>query len=257
PLLVRPYIKNLSRGELFMVMTCGMATIAGTVMVIYATFLKSVVPDAIGHILTASLINAPAAIMVARVMIPVAAPSGEREAIVLPREAGSSLDAIAKGAQSGVTLLINVAAMLVVLVALVSLANLGLGLLPDLTGEPITLQRLLGYIMAPVVWLMGIPWAEAQTAGGLMGIKTVLNEFLAYMELGNLPEGALSPRSRLIMTYALSGFANFGSVGIMIGGLGAMVPERRDEVVSLGMKSIVSGTIATCLTGAIAGIIVL
>ncbi len=255
PLLVRPYLLALNRGELFMVMTCGMATVAGTVMVLYAAILAPVMPDAMGHVLAASLISAPAAIMVARLMVPGDAPSAGGAPITLPAPAGSAMDAITRGTMDGVTLLINVSAMLIVLVALVSLFNMVLGLLPELGGAPVTLERLLGYVMAPVVWLMGVPWSEAPTAGALMGTKTVLNELLAYLEMAKLPADALSPHSRLIMIYALCGFANFGSLGIMIGGLGTMVPERRGDIVALGMKSIVAGTIATCLTGAVAGIV--
>ena len=146
--------------------------------------------------------------------------------------------------------------MLIVLVALVHLANAMLGVLPAVGGAPITLQRMLGIVMAPVCWLMGVPWSQATTAGGLMGIKTILNEFIAYVELSKLPADALDPRSRLIMLYAMCGFANFGSLGIMIGGLTTMAPERRNDIVSLGLKSIVSGTLATCLMGAIVGAIV-
>ena len=165
------------------------------------------------------------------------------------------MDAITRGTQSGLRLYLSVTAMLVVLVALVHLVNGMLGLLPDMGGGAITLERMLGLIMAPVTFLMGIPWAEAQTAGSLMGIKTVLNEFIAYMQLASLPPGALSERSTLIMTYALCGFANFGSLGIMIGGLATMVPERREEIIALGLKSIVAGTLATCCTGAVVGIL--
>jgi CNT family concentrative nucleoside transporter len=164
------------------------------------------------------------------------------------------MDAITKGTTDGLKLLLNIVAMLIVLVALVALVNKALSILPDIGQSPITLERILGYIMAPIVWLMGIPWAETQTAGSLMGTKTILNELLAYLDLAHLPENALSPRSRLIMTYAMCGFANFGSLGIMIGGLGSMVPERRNEIVSLGMRSIVSGTLATCMTGALVGV---
>jgi len=255
PLFIRPYLKDLTRSELFLVMTCGMATIAGNMMVLYASILGPVIPTALGHILTASIISAPAAIVIARLMVP---ETGEPTAgeITPPQTYRGSMDAITKGALDGVTLLINIIAMLVVLVALVSLANQVLGLLPAIAGEPVSLQRLLGYVMAPVVWLMGVPWNEAVTAGSLMGVKTVLNEFLAYLQLAGLPEGALSPRSKMIMTYAMCGFANFGSLGIMIGGMGAMAPERRDEIVALGFRSIVAGTLATCMTGAIVGIFV-
>ena len=259
PLMVRPYLRALSRSELFVVMTCGMATIAGTVMVLYATILAPVVPDAVGHILTASLISAPAAIMVARLMVPdtgaVTEGATEGATVLEPSDADSAMDAVTKGTTAGVGLLINVIALLVVLVALVSLINLVLGAIPDIAGAPLTLQRLLGWIMAPVVWLIGVPWGEATTAGALMGTKTILNEFIAYIELSRLPAEALSDRSRLIMTYALCGFANFGSLGIMIGGIGTMVPERRTEIVGLGLKSIVSGTLATCLTGAVVGLV--
>ncbi len=165
------------------------------------------------------------------------------------------MDAIVRGTVAGLELLLNIIAMLIVLVALVHLANAILGLLPDVYGGAITLQRLLGYVMAPVCWLMGVPWHEAVTAGGLMGIKTVLNELIAYIELAHLPADALDPRARLIMLYAMCGFANFGSLGIMIAGLTVMAPERRADIISLGGKSIVSGTLATCLTGAIVGVL--
>jgi CNT family concentrative nucleoside transporter len=165
------------------------------------------------------------------------------------------MDAIAKGATQGMALLLNMIAMLIVFVALVHLINAMLTLLPAPGGEPITLQRILGLAMAPVCWLIGIPWSQAPIAGTLMGIKTVLNELIAYLELAKLPPDALEPRSRLIMVYALCGFANFGSVGIMIGGLTVMAPERRADVIALGMRSIVSGTLATLLMGAIVGLL--
>lgn len=253
PLFVRPYLRQMSRSELFGVMTCGMATIAGTVMVLYASFLAGAVPGAMGHILSASLISVVAGLMVAAVMIP---PEGGATAggIVPPQEARGAMDAVTQGTLAGVQLLANIVAMLIVLVALVALANMALGLLPEWGGAVVTLQRVLGLLMAPVVWLAGIPWGESQAAGSLMGTKTVLNEFLAYLELARLPPEALSERSRLIMVYALCGFANLGSLGILIGGLGTMVPERRSEIVALGMKSIVSGTLATLMTGAVVGL---
>ena len=254
PLFIRPYLRALDRVELFMVMTCGMASIAGTVMVLYASVLGSVVPDALGHILVASLVSAPAGIVIAALMIPpgsVATAGGE---VALER-ADSSMDAITRGTIAGVEVLIQVIALLIVLVALVTLVNLALGILPPIAGEAITLQRVLGYVMAPLTWLAGIPWSEAPTAGSLMGTKTVLNELIAYIDLSKLDPSALSERSRIIMTYALCGFANLGSLGILIGGMGAMVPERRAEIVALGMKSIVSGTLATLATGATVGMI--
>jgi len=254
PLFIRPYLDRMTRSELITLMTIGMATIAGTVMVLYAGILKNAIPDVMGHILVASIISVPAAVTVAKIMIP---ETGEITSgrIVPPQTALNSMDAITKGTLQGVKLLINIVAMLVVQVALVHLVNLVLGLLPQLANRPVTRERVMGWVMAPVAWLMGIPWAEAPTAGTLMGIKTILNEFLAYLNLSRLAEGSLSPRSQLIMTYAMCGFANPGSVGIMIGGMGTMAPERRDEIVSLGMRSLVAGTIATCMTGAVVGII--
>jgi CNT family concentrative nucleoside transporter len=253
PLVIKPYLKNMTRSEIFSLMTVGMACIAGTVMVLYATFLTGVVPDPLGHILIASFIHVAAALTIARIMVP---ETGEETAgsLVPQQSATSSMDAVVKGTMDGLYLLLNIVAMLVVMVALVHLANLLMGLLPDVAGKPITLQRVLGYIMAPVVWLFGIPWLQAQTAGFLMGTKTILNELLAFLEMAKLPADALDDRSRLIMTYALSSFANFGSLGILIGGLGSLASERRDEIVGLGIKSIVAGTLATCMTGAVIGI---
>jgi CNT family concentrative nucleoside transporter len=254
PLFIRPYLARLSRSELFVVMVSGMATIAGTVLVLYATIISPVIPNAVGNLLTASLISAPAAITIALLMIPQTTPS-TAGALVPDRGASSTMDAITRGTRSGLELFLIVIAMLLVLVALVFLVNAVLALLPDVGGAPLSLERLLGLLMAPVCWLMGVPWSEALTAGSLFGIKTILNEFLAYLQLAALPEGALSPRSALIMTYAMCGFANFGSLGILIGGLSTMVPERSDEVVGLGLRSIFAGTLATCCTGAVVGML--
>jgi concentrative nucleoside transporter, CNT family len=254
PLFIRPYLAKLSRAEMFVVMTGGMAGIAGTVFVLYATILANAIPDAAGHIVVCSVLGAPAAILISFIMVP---DPGERHTGgtlgEVEQVASSTMDAIVKGTGAGLELLLNIVAMLIVFIALVYLANAMLGLLPDILGAPITLQRMLGWVMAPVCWLMGIPWSQAVTAGGLMGIKTILNELVAYLQLAALPADALDPRSRLIMLYAMCGFANFGSLGIMIAGLSTMCPEKRDEVVSLGLKSIVSGTLTTCLLGAIVG----
>jgi CNT family concentrative nucleoside transporter len=256
PLFIRPYLNNLTRAELFTVMTAGMACIAGTVLVIYATLLAPVIPNAPAHLVVASVLDAPAAILIALIMVPDA--GGRRTGASLPKvasTASSTMDAIVQGAGAGLELLLNICVMLIVLVALVHLTNAILGLLPDVGGAPVSLQRALGLAMAPVCWLMGIPWKDAVTAGALMGIKTILNEFIAYIELSKLPPEALEPRSRLIMLYAMCGFANFGSLGIMIAGLTTMAPERRPDVISLGLKAIVSGTLATCLIGAIVGVL--
>jgi concentrative nucleoside transporter, CNT family len=255
PLFIRPYLAKLTRGELFVVMTGGMAGIAGTVLVLYAQFLGPIIHDAAGHLIIASVLGAPAAVLIGQIMVPDPTDATTDRLDQTEPVAESTMDAIAKGATTGLALLLNMIAMLIVFVALVHLANAILGLLPQVGGGPITLQRILGLLMAPVCWLIGIPWSQAPTAGALMGIKTVLNELIAYLDMAQLPPDALDPRSRLIMLYAMCGFANFGSVGIMIGGLTAMAPERRSDVVSLGMKSIVSGTLATLLMGAIVGLL--
>ena len=252
PMFIRPYLAHLSRGELFIVMTCGMAGVAGTVMVIYASMLSAVMPDALGHILTASIISAPAAIIISVLMVPLEGKptSGELDGV---EHASSSMDAVTRGTLDGLNLLLNIVALLVVLVALVTLVNIMFEALPPVWGKPVTLQRMLGAALAPLAWSIGIPWSEAPAAGALLGTKTVLNEFIAYLDLAHLPEGELSLRSRMIMTYALCGFANFGSLGILIGGMATMAPQRRDEIVALGLKSIVAGTLATCMTGAVVG----
>ena len=259
PLLVRPYVNRLSRSDLFMVMSAGMATIAGTMMVLYASVLGPAIPNAMGHILTASLISAPAAIMIARLMVPAddeTPDSGDDGTFNLPNQYSSAMDALTRGTTEGVALLINVIAMLIVMVALVSLINAGLSLFPDMVDGAFTLQRLLGWIMTPWAWLLGIPWDQAGVAGGLLGIKIVLNEFIAYLDLAKMTDDVLDPRSRLIITYALCGFANLGSLGIMLGGLLSIAPDRRDDILSLGPKSILSGVIATSLTGAVIGLLV-
>jgi CNT family concentrative nucleoside transporter len=256
PLFIRPYLARLTRSELFLVMTGGMAGIAGTVLVLYATLLAPLIPDAAAHFVIASVLSAPATILIGLVMVPET--NGQRSGAALDDpdvHASSTMDAIVKGTAAGLELLLNIVAMLIVLVALVYLANAILGVLPNLGGAPISLQRMLGYAMAPVCWLMGVPWPQAVAAGSLMGIKTVLNELIAYVELSKLGADALDPRSRLIMLYAMCGFANFGSLGIMIGGLGTMAPQRRGEINALGLKSIVSGTLVTCLMGAIVGML--
>jgi CNT family concentrative nucleoside transporter len=254
PLFIRPYLYYMTRSELFTLMTCGMATIAGTVMVLYASILSQTIPNVMGHILTASIISVPASIVISKIMIP---ETGELTSgdMLTHEEATSAMDAITKGTLQGVKLLLNIVAMLIVLVALVHLVNIILGIIPPVGGTQITLQKLFGWAMAPLAWLMGIPWNEATTAGTLMGTKTVLNELIAYLDMSRLADDALSHRSMLIMTYALCGFANPGSLGIMIGGMGTMAPERREEIVSLGFRSVIAGTLSTSMTGAVVGVI--
>jgi len=238
PLLVRPYLARLSRGELFAIMAGGMASIAGTVLFLYGSILGRVMPDAVAHLLIASILSAPAALVIAFLMVPPGLTAGE--ALTLKSDAAGSMDALTRGTLEGAQLLLNIVAMLVVFVALVALVNLIIA--------PYTLQGALGWLLAPLAWLAGIPWHEARTAGALLGTKTVINELVAYLDLANAKD--LSERSRTLMTYALCGFANLGSLGIMIGGMGTMAPERRPEIVDLGIKSIIAGTLATCMTSA-------
>lgn len=254
PLLVRPYLKTMSRGELFALMSCGMAGIAGTMMVIYAALLGTVIPDALGQILIASVISTPAALAVAALMVPFVPDPDEAGELSISDPPQSAMEAIVRGTTDGIGIVATIIAMLIVLVALVSLVNLALALLPH-TGDPLTLQQIFAYAFWPLLWLVGIPVGELWTASLLMGTKTVLNEFVAYLNLSKLPSEALSPRSRLMMTYALCGFANFGSLGILVGGMAAMAPERKDDIISLGARSILSGTLATMMSATIVGMI--
>ncbi|GAN76742.1 NupC/NupG family nucleoside CNT transporter [Acidisphaera rubrifaciens] len=252
PLLIRPWLARMSRGELFAVMSCGMAGIAGTVMVIYAAILGPVIPDALGNILIASVISTPAALAMSALMVPYG-PGEADAALVTETPAAGALDALVRGTLDGMRPLVAIAALLLVTVALVTLFNGALGRLPLPPGWPRTLQDWFALPARPLVWLIGLDWAESAAGATLLGTKTVLNEFVAYLRLAALPPGTLSPHARLIMTYALCGFANFGSLGILVGGMGAMVPERRAEIVALGLRSLVSGTLATLSSGALAG----
>jgi len=256
PLLIRPYLMRLTRGELFALMSTGMAGIAGTVMVIYATILGPVIPDALGNILVAAVISTPAALALAGLMVPFQPDPSAAAELEIDDPPVSTMDAIAKGTRDGIVFVLNIVAMLVVMIALVSLVNAALGLLPDIAGAPMTLQRLFSYAFRPVMWLIGIPADDVAAAAQLMGTKTVLNEFVAYVDLAKLPAAQLDDHARLVMTYTLCGFANFGSLGILIGGMGAMAPERRAEIVQLGLRSILSGTLAGCMSGAIVGMLV-
>jgi CNT family concentrative nucleoside transporter len=263
PLLIRPYLAGMSRAGLFATMTVGMAGIAGTVLALYAALIGSHVPGAAGHLIVASVISVPAALLLSALMVPDEGRPAEAAAdqgddigrLALDNPPQSAMDAIAQGTREGIELLVNVAAMLVVAVALVSLANMLLAWAGAPFGVTPTLERMLGWVCAPLVWLAGIPWSESVAAGGLMGMKTVLNEFVAFLQLAAMGPEALSPRSRLIMTYALCGFANLGSLGIMIGGLVAMAPQRRADILALGPRTIVSGTLATLMTAAVVGLL--
>ncbi|HEV8015858.1 MAG TPA: nucleoside transporter C-terminal domain-containing protein [Stellaceae bacterium] len=255
PLLVRPYLMRMERGELFALMSCGMAGIAGTVMVLYASILGPVIPDALGHILIASVISTPAALAVAALMVPFAANADAEAELTMGDPMLSAVDALAKGTADGIVFLANIIAMLVVAIACVSLVNMILSWIPAIGGETVTLQWFFGYLFRPVMWLIGVPGNDIAAASNLMATKTVLNEFIAYVDMAHLPKDAISDQTRLILTYAMCGFANFGSAGIMIGGMSAMAPQRKHDIVGLGLRSILSGTIATCMSGAVVGML--
>jgi CNT family concentrative nucleoside transporter len=258
PLAVRAYFARVTRAELFQIMALAMATISGAILVLYATTLRATLgDDATGHMITASLVSLPAALLAARLMVP----GGPSDAATEADEGedglryDSSVDAIVKGTMDGMQLFLAVIAVIIVVFALVALVDQALALLPLIADEPLTLKRLFGWLLAPLMWLIGVPWAEAQPAGALMGTKAILNEYVAYLELAALPEGTFSPRSLLIVTYALCGVANLASVGLLVSTIGTLCPERRSEVAGLGMKSWIAGNIATSMTGAWIGLI--
>ena len=255
PLLVRPYLSSMTRHELLILMTVGMSTIAGSVMVVYTTMLTPIYGSGlIGHFLTASLISVPAGIMFANMMIPSEIktdfPEGDSSTMY-----SSTVDALTQGTKNGLEIFLSVIAMLIVVMALVFLANSILGIFPEVNGSAITIERILGFIFAPLAWFMGIPWEESLMAGQLLGVKTALNEFVAYLYLSDSETYNLSEKSRLIMLYALCGFANFSSVGILLSGMSAMVPERRDDLISVTGKALWAALLASCMTGFIVGII--
>jgi len=254
PLIVRPYLTTMSRGELFALMSCGMAGIAGTVMAIYGAILSAHVPDALPNIISAAIISTPAALALAALMIPFT-PDDSSTEIKIADPPANAFEAIVRGTMDGVKIFAGIVALMIVLVALVHLADAALSLLPDVGGKPVSIRAAFALLFRPLLWLIGVPWPESETAAMLMATKTALNEFVAYLDLSQLPEGALSPRSKRIMTYALCGFANFGSLGIMIGGMTTMAPERRHDIVTLAPRSLVTGTLATLMSGAVVGMV--
>jgi len=253
-LVIRPYLARLTRTELFVLMTVGLSVIAGSVFVLYATILADVLPGALGHLLVASMMSLPAGILIARIMVP-----GPADTDVTVREGTvqyrSTMDAMAQGTEDGLKIYLQILAMLIVTTALVALANVVLGVLPDVAGAPLTLERMLGWLFAPLVWLLGVPWEQAATAGGLLGVKVILNELVAYLRMAALPAGSLDPRAAMITVYAMCGFANFASVGILIAGMSALIPERRGEVVALSLRALVAGVMASGLSGAMVGLL--
>jgi concentrative nucleoside transporter, CNT family len=252
PIVIKGYLDKLSRSELFMMMVVGLSTVAGSTMIAYASILSASLPNAGGHVLVASIITAPAGILLARIMIPEEAGARSNDmdyTSALKYE--SSMDAITKGVQDGMMVVVNVGAFLLVFVSFVWVANGLLSVFGDVAGGPVTLQRIFGLIFSPLAWAIGIPASEMQAAGGLFGTKLFLTEFVAFIELGSAPADVISERTRMIMTYALCGFANVGSVGIMTGGMTVLMPERRSEILSLAWKALTPGFLATCLSATI------
>lgn len=253
PVLIKPRLPSMSKSDLFLIMTVGFSTVAGSVMAIYVSQLNAVLVDAAGHILTASLISVPAAVLFARLMYPEDEATGTSTKEKIPVQLyKSTMDALTTGTTDGVRLFVNIIAMLLAFTAIVALINFGLAAFGPVFGEPLSVDRALGWLFAPLVWLAGIPWSESFDAGAIMGFKTALNEIFAYDHLASLGD-ELSPRSRLIMTYAACGFANFASVGILVGGLVAVAPSRREDILNLAPRALISGTLATLTTGAVVG----
>jgi CNT family concentrative nucleoside transporter len=256
PIFIRAYLDKLSRSELFMLIAVGMACVSGSTMVAYATILADVLPNAAAHVLTASLISAPAGVLLARIIVP-ADPMEKVSDLDLATDDktyGSAIDAVMKGTTDGLQIALNVGATLIVFVALATMVDKGLGALPDVGGQPLSIARGLGVVFAPLAWSMGIPWKEAGTAGGLLGVKLILTEFTAFIQMSQTGGALMDERTRMIMTYALCGFANIGSVGMNVAGFSVLVPERRQEVLGLVWKAMMAGFLATCLTGSLIGL---
>jgi CNT family concentrative nucleoside transporter len=254
PIVIRAYLDKLTRSELFLMIVVGLATVAGSTMVAYATILKAVLPNAAAHVLVASIISAPAGILLARIMVPEKPGQGGFYAdygSLLKYD--SSIDAISKGTMDGLTVVLNISAILIVFVAFVAIGNGLLSVFPPVMGEPLTVERILGVVFAPLAWAMGVHWDEALKAGYLLGVKLMLTEFIAFIQLGAVPAAEMSERTRMIMTYALCGFANVGSVGITVSGMGVLMPERRNEIIGMVWKALIAGFLATCMTGALVG----
>jgi CNT family concentrative nucleoside transporter len=257
PIIIRAYLNRLTRSELFLLITVGMACVSGSTMVAYVTILQGVLPGAAAHILTASIISAPAGILLARILVP-RDPVAEAAQDKLPpdeRVYSSSMDAIMKGIHDGLQIAVNVAACLIAFVALVAMVNMMLGALPPVAGSPISVERILGYVFSPLAWCLGIQRSEILSAGQLLGTKMVLTEFTAFIKLGAIPAAEMTERTRIIMTYALCGFANVASVGINLAGYSVLIPERRDEIIKMVGKAMLAGFLATCMSAALVGAI--
>jgi CNT family concentrative nucleoside transporter len=254
PLVLRAWLGRISRSDLFMAMVLIMSTISGAILVLYATTLRAVLPNAVGHMIVASLVSLPAAVLLARLMVPPDTAADTQAAEPDLRYEGS-MDAIVRGAMEGVQLMLAVIGIIITLFALVNLADQALALAGPVADAPLTLRRILGWAFAPAMWAIGVPWEQAGSAGALMGTKAVLNEYVAYLDLAALAPGTLDARSLVILTYALCGVANLASVGLIISTIGTLAPERRSDVASLGMKSWLAGNMVTMLTGAMIGLV--
>ena len=257
PIFIRSYLATLSRSELFMLLAVGMSCVSGSTMVAYATILKSVLPNAAAHVLTASLISAPAGILLARILVP-RDPEAEKPQAMDPGAAKvyeSSIDALIKGTGDGLQIVLNVGATLIVFVSLIAMVDGLLNLAPNVGGAPLSVERGLGVIFAPLAWALGISWKDAPAAGSLLGVKLVLTEFTAFIDMSKMPVGLISDRTRVIMTYALCGFANIASVGINVAGYSVLVPERRKEVMGMVWKAMMAGFLATCMTASVVGLL--
>ena len=257
PLLIRPFLSKLSNKELLILMTAGMATVAGSVMVALISILELTFSDEnlIQHFITASVLSVPAAIMYANIMIPSNSIT-DFDGAKTPKVYKSTMDAITRGTSDGANIAVSVGTILIAVIALVYIVNAFLSLVGIQLGIDLSIQIILGYIFAPIAWLMGIPWDEAIISGELLGIKTALNEFIAYPALAGLEDGVLSDRSKLITFYALCGFANLSSVGILISGMGAMAPERKSDLIDVSFKALVGATLASCMTGLVVGCLI-
>lgn len=253
PLALRAWFATMSRSDLFAIMAMIMATISGAILVLYASTLGNVIPNAAGHLIVASLISLPAALMVARLMVPGQPQSTEPAEPDLAYD--GAMDAVVRGAMEGVQLMLAVIGIIITIFALVALADQILALAPHVDGAALTLKRMFGWIFSPFMWAIGVPWDQAPAAGALMGTKAILNEYVAYLDLAALPAGTLDPRSALIVTYALAGFANLASIGLLVSTIASLSPERRAEAAGLGVKSWIAGNFATLMTGAMIGLV--
>lgn len=253
-IIIRAYLDKLTRSEIFMMMTVGMANVSGSTMVAYVKILNPVLPNAAGHILAAAIVSAPAGVLLARILVPeLVSRKEEKVDYSSSLKYSSAIDAVSKGTSDGMMVVMNIAAILIVMVSLVALGNMILGVLPPVGGQPLTIERILGTIFTPLAWLIGIPWKEAATGGWILGVKMVLTEFVAFLKLGAIPAADMTERTRIIITYATCGFANIGSVGISVAGFSALMPSRRPEILGLIWKALLSGFLATCLSAAIVG----